>query len=92
MRQCDPQHVILLGDWRPQGEPRRLWFRDAIAARARLFRFLIGSATVLRQTTFRYLSHAAEECYTTHSVAQSWDSPLTEIGRSKITELDRMRK
>jgi hypothetical protein len=21
MRQCDPQHVILLGDWRPQGEP-----------------------------------------------------------------------
>ena len=20
---------ILLGDWRPQGEPRRLWYRDA---------------------------------------------------------------
>jgi hypothetical protein len=24
---------ILLGDWRPQGEPRRLWFRDAIEQR-----------------------------------------------------------
>jgi hypothetical protein len=33
MRQCDPQHVILLGDWRPQGELRRLWIRHAFEPR-----------------------------------------------------------
>src|ERR1700690_1476936 len=86
MRQCDPQHVHSPGRLAPTRRiPAALASRRQRAARARLFRFLIGSTTVLRQTTFRYLLHAAKECYSPHSTAQSWDSPLTDGVRSKRT-------
>ena len=91
MRQCNPQHIILLGNWRPQGELGGSGFATLASRAGSAFPFLIGSATVLRQTTFRYLSHAPEECGFPQSAAQSQDLPLPEVGRSMRTELARMR-
>jgi hypothetical protein len=67
--------------------PAALALQRYRAARARLFRLVIGSTTGLRQTIFRYRSHATKECEPRHSAAQSCDLRLTEGGRSKRTKL-----